>query len=200
MSEQTNTPTVPTAPTAPAPTPDVIKTSLDIAGSPFNWSIHSRKVKGKEEEKEVCIPDVPTDTLAFVLAVAKMVGIPNFVGALNREVFRPAAYSASEDGFKDGRFNGVKFLEAFKAEFDPRQAKSRGPKKAEIIEARAKFTEELTELIVKATSGNWSEADKNRFMVIKVELAKLGELQAKKDRRGKAPEAKAAPAPAAGTK
>lgn len=194
MSE-VNTPVSPVPPsTEPKKEPEVQKVPMTLGNTPTVWSIFGKKVRGKEEEKEVCLPDVPTDTLAFINAVAAMVGIPNFVAAVNRELFRPYAYSASEDGFKDGRFNSVKFLEAFKAEFDPRQSKSRGPKKAEIIEMRAKFTEELTELIVKATSGQWTEADKNRFMVIKVELARLGELQAKKDRRGKAPESKPAAA------
>jgi hypothetical protein len=178
----------PTSTTATAPKVDEVqKITLQIGQSQRVFTVHGKKVRGRDIMEPVAVPEVDINDQTWLASLMQMVGVPNLIGVLVRDVIRPAAFAASEIGFTDKGFNALKYLEAFKAEFDLRR-KSAGLKKSEILEQRAKFADELSELIVKATSGQWVEADKNRLLQIRLELAKLSELIAKKDRRGKAPE------------
>ena len=195
--EPTNT-TAPTTATPAAKTaPETKKLMLQL-GDPAQFEIFSRKVRGSktEEMESVCLPVVDTNSPAIVQNFLKFWGVPNTVALFVREIIRPACLEASNAGFDDNdNFNQVRFLEDLKGYADPRQQKARGPNKAAIMEQQIAFSEELTKLTEKAIAGTWTEADKNRFMVIKVENAKLAEALAKKNRRGKKPAA-AAPAPA----
>jgi hypothetical protein len=167
--------------------PEIQVVEIKISDRGITHEIHEKRRRGKDEIQPICLPVLQTDKLDDLLAYARLVGVTNFVATVNRDILRPAAYEASEVGFSETGFNQVKYLEDFKSYFDPRAQKSRGPKKADIIAAQAKLAEELTELVVKMQAGQFGEPEKNRFMVIKVEMAKLGELKAKKERRGKAP-------------
>ena len=175
------------APAVDKPEEDVQEVMVQVADTKILHKIHNRKKRGKDEMEPVCIPEIPTDSMAGINAYIKLVGVPNFVGTFIREILRPAAFEASAAGITETGFNAVKYLEDLKAYFDPRQAKSRGPKKIELYQMQNTFVEELTTLMAKAAAGQLQEADKNRFLQIKLELAKIGEAIAKKDRRGKAP-------------
>ena len=175
------------APAVDKPEDEVQEVMIQVADTKILHKIHNRKKRGKDEMEPVCIPEIPTDSMAGINAYIKLVGVPNFVGTFVREILRPASFEASAAGITETGFNAVKYLEDLKAYFDPRQAKSRGPKKIELYQMQNKFVEELTTLMVKASAGQLQEADKNRFLQIKLELAKIGEAIAKKDRRGKAP-------------
>ena len=131
-------------------------------------------------------------TLDQLLAIASFVGEENFVATITRDILRDAFAEASAKAFTDTGFNDVLLCEDIKSFFDPRKAKERGPKKAEILERQAGLATELTELLTAASEGNWGEAEKNRLLSIKLEMAQLGEALAKKTRRGKAPKSEKA--------
>jgi len=176
--------------------PEVQKVNITVGNKVIVHEIFSRSQRGSKGEiqEPICVPVLDVNDAGVVHAYMQLVGVPNFISTLNREILRPAAFEASEVGFTEQGFNHIKYLENYKGYFDIRQAKSRGPKKADILQSQAAFAEELTTLMVKHMAGQLLESDKNRFLQIKTELAKLAVLLAKKERKGKAPTSEPAPA------
>mgnify|MGYP000957780668 CR=1 FL=1 len=164
----------------------------------FNIELHERKKKGKDEQQPVAMIQLQTDisegdTINDDLAKFVMyVGAQNFWLTVLKEVVRPACYDASADGFEEKTLNAVKFWEAIKEYFNPRSAKT-GSKLKDILSELGDLGLELAQLYGKGQQGELEESDENRLMQITVRMAELGELKAKKERKGKAtPKAKKA--------
>ena len=151
----------------------------------FTLELHSRKRKGKDEQQPLAVIQVQADNAAAeVVKVADYVGAQNFWLTVIKEVLRPACFEASADGFEDKTLNSVKFWESFKSYFDPRSAKQ-GNKIKDILVELGDLGLELAQLYGKGQAGDLNEGDENRLMQITVRMAELGEMKAKKERKGK---------------
>jgi len=202
MSEDT---AVVETPEAEVETTKAVKEVVTITSNPpdreeltFTLELHERKKKGKDEQQPLAVIQLQTDIAEGeninddIANVIDYIGAQNFWITVIKEVLRPACYEASADGFEDKTLNAVKFWEAIKEYFNPRSAKT-GSKLKDILSELGDLGLELAQLYGKGQQGELEESDENRLMQITVRMAELGELKAKKERKGKAtPKAKKA--------
>lgn len=169
--------------------------------TPLVLKIGSRK----QRKKDVQLPtakialDISQEqietTWSRIMKLFNWVGKANVLTVLAKEVLWPVCLEASGPGFDGDGFDEVKFWDAFRKGFDPRERKKSGPTLKEIQEQLVTLANDVLSLVTKLQSGEpLTEAEMNHLADIKIQQVKLTEAKAKKERRGKLPTAKEAKA------
>jgi len=199
MSEETQAENVETQPeNTNEDQPQLVASSPDGITT-FNGEIHSRKVRGKEEQESIYMLRLQTDKWNDLQKFAEVIGTGTFLTCIVREVIKAACTEASSEAFDDEkRFNQVKFWEAVKDWFKPATRRKGGPKLAEIDKEMAGLAGDRMSIVLEtqASGGVMNEENQNRAMQIQLRLAALNTLKAKKERRGKKKDPVTAPVPA----
>jgi len=161
---------------------------VSFPGSPEKWELEITEAKVRGEDKYVSrgLLKFPVDKFEFVQKLANAIGVPTFVGAVYRELIRPASIEASAAAYNEetGEFSVPKWIEAFIDYFLPGE-RAKGMKLGDINKRMAELAALFVEFMTLKNKGQPITPEmQNKVAQATLEFQRLGELKAKKERHG----------------